>query len=330
MINGADIGWISQLESMGYEYVDNDGNKKDPLELLKEFGINAIRLRLFVDPPGDFFWEKKKGKRVMLGLSDKAHVLKDAKRAHDAGMKLMIDFHLSDHFADPEYQDVPKLWEAADDVWAWGLIQEHVERFLEALKAEGITPEFVQIGNEINNGMLWPIGKYPEEKRNLAKFLSAGYEAVKSICPETKVITHLAEGNDKKQFEQFFDDMLIHYGAKTDVIGMSYYPFWLGKDYTKNIKDLTMNMMKCASKYKKDVMICEIGGLEDAIKNTEEMIKVVKKSLEMVPENRGLGIFYWEPGACAKILPDHYPLCACRLIDDKKLQFTDVMNAFKE
>jgi len=77
-------------------------------------------------------------------------------------------------------------------------------------------------------------------------------------------------------------------------------------------------------------MICEIGGLEDAIKNTEEMIKVVKKSLEMVPENRGLGLFYWEPGACAKILPDHYPLCACRLIDDKKLQFTDVMNAFKE
>ena len=278
MIKGADIGWLSMLEKLGISYVDENMNQSDPLDLLKGFGINTIRLRLFVDPPGSCFWRKNNGQRVMLGFCDRKGVRDAAKRARDKGFKLMIDFHYSDHFADPEYQDIPKLWAAADDVWAVALIQEHTERFLEALRDDGVEPDFVQVGNEINNGMLFPLGSYPDEKRSLAKFLTAGYDAVKKVFPKARVITHLAEGNDRKQFEKFFDDVLIHYKAKTDIIGMSYYPYWLGKGYKETINDLSLNLMKCAKKYDKDVMICEIGGLETEPEDLVSRIKFLRSN----------------------------------------------------
>ena len=328
MIKGADIGWLSMLEQLGMSYVDDKMQVSDPLDLLKGFGINTVRLRLFVDPPGSCCWRKNNGQRVMLGFCDKAKVLEAAKRAKDKGFKLMICFHYSDHFADPEYQDVPKLWSAADDVWAAALIQEHTERFLESLKDADIEPELVQIGNEINNGMLFPLGKYPEEKRSLAKFLTSGYDAVKQVFPNAKVVTHLAEGNNRKKFEEFFDDIIGHYKAKTDVIGMSYYPYWIGKTYKETINDLSVNMLKCASKYDKDVMICEIGGLETEAEETAKMIRLALEAVEVVPDNRGLGVIYWEPDACSKVLPDNYPLGACRMVGDNKLQFTEAMKAF--
>lgn len=330
MIKGADIGWVSMLEALGITYVDENMDKTDPLDLLKSYGINTVRLRLFVDPPSSCYWKKTNDERVMLGFCDRKNVIKMAKRAAEKDMYIMICLHYSDHFADPEHQDIPKLWEAADDVWAWGLIQEHTEKFMELLRDEGISPDFVQVGNEINNGMLWPLGKYPEEKRTLAKFIAAGYDAVKGVFPDAKVITHLAEGQDKAKFQEFFDDMLLTYGAKTDVIGMSYYPYWTGKPYQETIKDLTMNLMKCASKYDKDVMICEIGGLEDKPEETCEMISKVMESIEMVPKNRGLGVCYWEPAVCKKLLPDSYPLGACRMVEKNVLQFTEAMDAFKD
>ncbi len=328
MIKGADVSWLSMLEKLGMSYVDENMQVSDPLDLLKGYGIDTIRLRLFVDPPSSCFWRKNNGKRVMLGFCDKNNVLEAAKRAKEKGFKLMIDLHYSDHFADPEYQDIPKLWSAADDVWAVALIQEHTERFMEALRDLNITPDFVQTGNEVNNGMLFPLGKYPDEKRNLAKFLTAGYEAVKNIFPDTKVIMHLAEGQNRKFFEEFLDDILGHYKAKTDVIGMSYYPYWIGKTYKETIHDLSVNMMKCAKKFDKDVMICEIGGLETEPEETADMIKLVRNAIEAVPSGRGLGLIYWEPEACSKVLPDNYPLCACRVVAENTLQFTDAMKGF--
>ncbi|XME02704.1 arabinogalactan endo-beta-1,4-galactanase [Lachnospiraceae bacterium C1.1] len=330
MVKGADISWISMLEKLGMKYVDENQQECDPLDLLKGYGINTIRLRLFVDPPGSCFWRKNNGQRVMLGFCDRKGVLETAKRVKDKGFKLMIDFHYSDHFADPEHQDVPKLWSAADEVWAVALIQEHTERFLEALRDQGVSPEYVQVGNEINNGMLFPLGKYPEERGNLAKFLTAGYDAVKTVFPDAKVITHLAEGNNRKFFEKFFDDIIGTYKAKTDIIGMSYYPYWLGKTYKETINDLSVNLLKCASKYGKEVMICEIGGLENEPDETAKMIKLALEAVEVVPDNKGLGVIYWEPAACSKVLPDNYPLGACRMIKENILQFTDAMKGFMD
>lgn len=330
MIKGADISWLSMLEMLGISYVDDNMNVSDPLDLLKGFGINTLRMRLFVDPPSSCFWRKNNGQRVMLGLCDKKGTLETAKRAKAKGFKLLVDFHYSDHFADAEYQDIPKLWSAADDIWAVALIQEHTERFLEALRDEGITPEYVQIGNEINNGMLFPLGKYPEERRSLASFLTAGYDAVKKISPKTRVIAHLADGHDRKGYEEFFDDIIGVYKAKTDIIGMSYYPCRIGKTYKETIHDLSVNLMKCAKKYDKDVMVCEVGGLENEPEETAKMIKLTLEAVDVVPGNRGLGVIYWAPEACSKVLPDNYSLGACRLVKENTLQFTEAMKAFSE
>lgn len=115
MIYGADIGFLSQLEAQGVQWVDDNGNTRDALELLKEKGVNAVRLRVFVKPPEDFVWTKPDGTTCMLGYTDTQALLYNAKRAEELGMKIMVVFHYSDHFADPLIQDVPSEWKGASE-----------------------------------------------------------------------------------------------------------------------------------------------------------------------------------------------------------------------
>lgn len=115
MIYGADIGFLSQLEAQGVQWVDDNGNTRDALELLKEKGVNAVRLRVFVKPPEDFVWTKPDGTTCMLGYTDTQALLYNAKRAEGLGMKIMVVFHYSDHFADPLIQDVPSEWKGASE-----------------------------------------------------------------------------------------------------------------------------------------------------------------------------------------------------------------------
>ena len=139
---GVDLGWLSQLEERGVRWVDisgrpdlpggpdksgkpdrpgaadgalgGGGREVDPLCKMKELGADSVRLRVFVNPPREAFWTKKDGTQCMLGFCDKDSVLEMSRRVKKAGMRLMIDFHYSDHFADPEYQDIPAEWEKED------------------------------------------------------------------------------------------------------------------------------------------------------------------------------------------------------------------------
>lgn len=105
---GADFGWVSQLEEEGVTWVDECGNRTEPVREAVRMGLNAVRLRVFVDPPSESYWAKTSDEKCMLGFCDKESVLKMAGRVKEAGLKLMIDFHYSDHFADPQYQDIPE------------------------------------------------------------------------------------------------------------------------------------------------------------------------------------------------------------------------------
>ncbi len=280
---GADVGWLSQMEATGYKFYDTDGSEKDCLQLLKDRGINSIRLRVWVNPNND----------KASGHCSPQETVVMAVRAQKMGMRIMIDFHYSDSWADPGKQNKPAAWanhsfpELLNDVY------KHTYDVLKLLKKAGVTPEWVQIGNEIPSGMLWPEG-HTDNFPQLAQLLNKGYEATKAIDSKIKVIVHLDEGNKNEKFIWFFDKATeLH--VKYDVIGLSYYPFWLKTDYKENITDLENNLKDMVSRYNKEVMVVEVGGDYTLEQNTKEMLEATIQALKNVPYNKGLGVIYWEP-----------------------------------
>lgn len=330
---GADIGWVSQLQANGISWVNESGVAENPLKILKDQGIDSVRLRVFVNPPTSAQWTKNDGTTCLLGYADKNSVVEMAKQANDLGLKIMIDFHYSDHFADPSYQDIPEAWSNHSLEQLKNDVYNHTYEVMTALSNAGIYPEWVQIGNENNSGMLWPYGYIwngsdTPDVTNWVSFINKGYEAVKNVSPSSKVIIHLAEGHDNALFRKVFDALTTK-GAKYDVIGMSYYPYWEGVDYTDSIDELSYNLQDMASRYNKEVMICEVGGLADDETESYNLVKSVIKAVTEVPNNKGLGVFYWEPAVASSVLPDEYPLGACKEVSTNVLKFTTALDAFK-
>lgn len=325
---GADVGWLNQLENSGVTWVDDYGYTKDALQILKDHGIDSIRLRLFVNPPSNFTWTKNDGTTCILGYADTAGLLYMAERAKNMGFRIMVDFHYSDHFADPAYQDIPSAWSSHTFTQLKKDVYDHTYSIMTQLATKGIYPEWVQVGNEINSGMLLPYGKSSNNFGQLVELLNSGYDAVKAVSSSSKVVTHLADGNNNTTFRWFFDNFLTTYGGKTDVIGMSYYPYWIGSDYTQSISYLASNLNDMASRYNKEVMVCEVGGLESNEANTYQLLKATIEKVKAVPNGKGLGVFYWEPEANSSVLPDGYPLGATSVVSTKKLKFTTAIDAF--
>jgi arabinogalactan endo-1,4-beta-galactosidase len=280
---GADVSWLPQMEATGYHFYDADGKEKDCLQLLKDRGMNTIRLRVFVHPNSD----------KASGHCSKDETVAMAVRAQKMGMRIMIDFHYSDTWADPAKQTKPAVWAKYDLEELKKAVYDHTYEVLTALKTVGVTPEWVQIGNEIPGGMLWPEGSTSNWSQ-LAQLLNKGYEATKAIQPKIKVIVHLDEGNNNEKFRWFFDKA-TEYKVKYDVIGMSYYPFWIKKEHTETIADLQKNLNDMVTRYNKEVMIVEVGGEYDKTQNTKELLAATIQAVKNVPDNKGLGVLYWEP-----------------------------------
>jgi arabinogalactan endo-1,4-beta-galactosidase len=280
---GADVSWLPQMEATGYRFYDADGKEKDCLQLLKERGMNTIRLRVFVNPSQD----------KASGHCSAAETVVMALRAQKTKMRIMIDFHYSDTWADPAKQAKPAAWANLSFDALQNKVYEHTFDVLTALKKAGITPEWVQVGNEIPGGMLWPDGS-TNNWAQLAQLLNKGYEATKAVNAKIKVIVHVDEGNNNEKFRWFFDKATEHQ-AKYDVIGLSYYPFWIKKDYSETIADLQKNLNDMASRYQKEVMVVEVGGVDEQVQNTKELLAATIKAVRSVPDNKGLGVLYWEP-----------------------------------
>jgi arabinogalactan endo-1,4-beta-galactosidase len=333
---GVDLGWISQLESQGVYWVDSENNKADPVELLKDMGANAVRLRVFVNPPENAYWYKPKkecygtiigGTDCMLGFCDKESVLEMSKRVKKQGMRLMIDIHYSDHFADPVFQDIPSQWENDDAEELIKRVAEHTVDVIGLLVNNGIYPDWVQVGNEINSGILLPMGSSKENLDKLIAFLNAGYKAVKECSPSSMVVTHIAGGHDYNICTKFFDKF-FEKGGLTDIMGFSYYPYWIGIEHDEDkLKD---NMTRLCEKYNKPFMLCEIGAREDEEEESYKFLLSSIKAVRNVPKQMGMGLFWWEPEVGAALLPDHYILGAASVVRDKCIRFTKVMNAYKD
>jgi arabinogalactan endo-1,4-beta-galactosidase len=280
---GADIGWLSQMEASGYQFKDADGTNKDCLQLLKDRGINTIRLRVWVNPSN----------HPINGHCSKDETVAMALRAKNLGMRIMIDFHYSDSWADPGQQNKPLAWSTHSFSELLTDVYNHTNEVLLALKNVGVTPEWVQIGNEIPGGFLFPEGSYTNFGQ-MVQLLNKGYDATKLVFPTSKVVVHLDKGNDNSLYRWFFDQAVAN-GLKFDVIGASFYPYWLNTNYTNVIADLENNLKDMVTRYQKEVMVVEVGGDFTQVQDTKNMLTAVINAVKSVPNNKGLGVIYWEP-----------------------------------
>ena len=295
---GADISWLPQMEATGYKFYNEKGIEEDCFKILKEYGINTIRLRTFVHPNDN----------KASGHCSKDETVAMAVRAKKAGMRVMIDFHYSDSWADPGKQHKPKDWEGLNFDQLKQKLYDYTFEVMTALKKAGVSPEWVQVGNEIPTGMIYPEGS-TDNWPQLAELINKGYDATKAVSPKTKVILHVDQGNNSERFRWWFDNATKN-NAKYDVIGMSYYPYWLDghPDYTLSIDDLGKNLSDMASRYGKEVMVVEVGGDDYKVQNTYDMLKAVIQKVKEVPDNKGLGVIYWEPEGARSW--SHYGLSA--------------------
>ena len=254
---GGDISLLTKYEEAGVVYKDKNGNTVHPLAFFKQEGLNAMRVRLFVDPSKASEEDKKEGV-----VQDLEYVKALGKRIKDAGFKLMLDFHYSDTWTDPGQHSTPSAWSTLDAEGIADKVYEYTKDCLQQLNTSGATPDFIQVGNEINVGMLWPTGAVHESGgapaggswNNFASYLSNGIKACNEECPNAQIIIHAAL-NEPNNLPAFYNKLDGYTGVKYQIIGLSYYPA-----YHKNIQALENVIMNLETQEPdKDIMIVETG-----------------------------------------------------------------------
>ncbi len=275
---GADVSWLTEMERSSIKFYDGNDREKECMALLRELGMNSIRLRVWVDPVD--------------GWCNKSDLLVKAFRANNLGMRLMIDFHYSDTWADPGQQTKPAAWTDMDMDELQEAVGDHTREILNELKVHDITPEWIQVGNETGNGMLWEEGKASVNMENYADLNNAGYDTVKEVFPDAKVIVHLHGGHDNDLYRWLFDG-LKNNGGKWDVIGMSLYP--AADSWQQTNADCIANIRDMISRYDSEVMICEVGMPWDEAEACHDFLADLITKAKAIEDDRCLGVFYWEP-----------------------------------
>ena len=278
VVRGADISWLTQMEASGIKFYNSSGTSMDCIQLLGSLGLNAIRLRVWVNPAG--------------GWNGNADVVAKAKRVKQLGLRLMLDFHYSDTWADPGHQTKPAAWASLDSTGLVNEVYNYTVSVLDTLRTAGVVPSWVQVGNETSDGMLWPDGQASKHMAAFSALVSAGYRAVKSINDSIKVIVHIANGYDNSLFRWIFDGLKTN-GASWDIIGMSLYPST--SNWQSYNDSCLANMKDMIARYNKQVMICEVGMPVDQAAACQSFLADLISKTKSIPNGNGLGVFYWEP-----------------------------------
>ncbi|WP_432889460.1 glycoside hydrolase family 53 protein [Kribbella sp. CA-245084] len=307
-IRGGDLSGLAKNEAFGARYADAHGRPGDAVKILARAGMNLGRLKVWVNPAD--------------GFNDKAHVVAMGKRIKAAGMKLLVDFHYSDRWTDPGQQAVPAAWHGFTPPQLADAVHEHTYDVLRALKAVGATADYVQVGNEINPGMLWPWGQtwdvdptdgvVDPQWDNLASFLTAGSRAVKEASRSTKTLLHLTNINNGS-LAWWFDEVVAR-KVPFDLIGLSYYGYWHG-----SLADLQGAITELSGRYDRDVLVVETAYPFTLADDTPAFANIINDASQLVPgypatpagqaaafravqdavasaeSGRGIGTVYWEP-----------------------------------
>lgn len=266
------------MEAAGRLFYNSAGTQMDCMQLLQSIGMNSIRLRVWVNPAG--------------GWCNATDVLAKARRAKNLGMRVMINFHYSDVWADPGNQVKPAAWAAYDMATLKNAVYTHTHDVLTLLKNNGISPEWVQVGNETNDGMLWPTGKASVNMANFASLVNSGYDAVKAVNPNIAVIIHISNGFDNSLYRWIFDG-LKNNNARWDIIGMSLYP--TPSNWASMNTQCQVNMQDMISRYNKPVMLVETGMSWDQAAACRNFLDDLVNKVKSLPSGKGLGVLYWEP-----------------------------------
>lgn len=282
---GADISWATEMESRGYTFRNREGKEMECTALMKELGMNTVRLRVWVNPTA--------------GWCAKEDVLTKARRAQDLGMRIMIDFHYSDWWADPGKQNVPEAWKEFDADRMAQAVESHTSEVLQYLKDAGIDVTWVQVGNEVENGMLWESGRVSGQKADtFIKYFNAGARAVKEIYENAYVILHTSNSWNAGTLTWFYDLMRTG-GADYDIIGLSLYPsYWENgayPDWKAKTEKAVNNFKMLHERYSKPVMLVEFGmpnALPEASRDCLEYILDNTVGYEWFK-----GVILWEPEA---------------------------------
>lgn len=302
---GGDVSALGRLEEAGATYTDG-GTPATAIQALRAHGMNAFRLRLFVAP--DY---------SEVQVNDLPYTIALAQRVKASGAKLILDFHYSDTWADPSHQYTPAAWDSLDIDTLEDTVEAYSADVIAQLKAAGALPDVVQIGNEIDAGLLWPLGRIggsgydqPENFARFGRLLKAGIRGVRAGAgagANVRILIHYSGGGNDAGARWFFDHVQGQ-GVDWDVIGLSYYPWWHGR-----IGDLTTTMNDLAARYSKDVMVVETaypwrtgwssGG--DASNDTwpmtragqQQFLEDVVDAVARVPDGRGQGVIWWYPEA---------------------------------
>ncbi len=294
---GADISWITEQEHDGVLFYDSIGQPIECMRLLRDNGMNSVRLRVWVNHN--------------TGWCNLPDVLVKAKRAHDLKLRIMIDFHYSDNFADPSKQNTPEAWKDYNLAQLNQAVKDHTTEVLTALKNDGITPEWIQVGNETRCGMLWETGRLwnsdgdlPDGWKNYAQLTTTGYDACKAVFPDAIVIVHIDNAYENNNW---FFRKLKQNGGKFDMIGLSHYPMmkeWTGKDWQETNKLAEQNIKLLYNEFNCPIMIAEIGTIAAQEATGVLVIKDIRQRIDTLDYVKG--IFYWEPQVYNNWKPQEY------------------------
>lgn len=295
---GADISWYPQMRDEGFIFRNERGEPAPLPEILRELGFNAVRLRTWVDP-------SQNPRSAGRCCADETLAL--ALECQAAGMRVMIDFHYSDYWADPANQRKPRAWEELPFDALVRQVYDYTRDTMRLLTDGGVRVEWCQIGNEINPGMLLPDGS-TEDFGKLSKLITAGHDGVKAISPQTVTMVHLAEFNMTDFILRYCGELAKH-GCRYDMMGFSYYPYHLPKLTREECRaGFCRSMRELPDKLNKDIMIVETGEISTDEALTEQFL--LEQLREMATQPRCRGLMLWEPEGAA--CWSHYPLSAWR------------------
>jgi len=293
-ILGADLSSLPRSLDLGARYFDEAGAPADPLQLLKDWGVNYVRLRVWVDPAN--------------GVNDKSQTIRFAETVKARGMRLLIDFHYSDTWADPEHQVKPAAWAGHDFTRLQKDVYDHTRDVCSSLASAGLAPDMVQIGNEINPGMLLPDGSARDWEK-LSALLKRGYEAAKACSSSIQVMLHVANAGDLAGTRAWYDGATSK-GVLWDVMGLSYYSYWHG-----TLAAMRETVADARARYRRPVVIVETAypftlSENDGEKNSIHSAEQLSPNFPATPEGQAanlqaviesaraggaIGVFYWEP-----------------------------------
>lgn len=307
-----DVSSLKELEGLGAKYY-KDGQEGELLDILKDYGVNSVRLRLWNNPYSE------DGVPYGAGTNNLETTSELAKRALDKGLSFLLDLHYSDFWADPGKQRIPKAWRGLDERGLEKAVYDFTRETLTALGERGSFPTMIQVGNELSNGLLWPYGKTPAYDA-IAKFINAGIRAVRSVDSKMPIMLHLDNGGNNALYREWFDTFMER-GEDFQIIGLSYYPFWHG-----TLQQLEDNMRDISARYEKELVVAEVSmghtlkdykeyeGLSDEERKGMAAKPELAAKIEypMTPEGQSLfmedflkrisrvkgtrGFYYWEPG----------------------------------